>query len=505
MNTNSPTPDNNSTQPSTPIPHSSPVARNSSAVLHEPDPEPWSEPVDGGQLLDDLATLISRFVVLPKFAPETLAAWVLHTYAFHLREVSTYLGIESDEKRCGKTTLLSVLLELVSRPVVAANISPPALFRAIEEAHPTLLIDETDTFLHGNDELRGILNAGYTRKTAYVVRVAPQRSHYEQTRDREGASSSEGSGFRVQESSPPSSARAPRPSTLAPLPPPADHGPLTTDHGTPTTEQRSRPFPPHTRNLTPDTSAPDTSTPDTSSTIPHPPSLSHAPTLPTLSTLHAPSRSRLIRFSCWCPKAMAAIGRLPDTLADRCIIIRIQRKSQDQQCERLRNLDARNLRRRSARFVADHAQAIALANPEIPRFLNDRTADIWEPLFALADLAGGRWPELVREAAVHLTLAAQETSLIGSLFQDLELAFAVHRVDPLFTRDLVPWLNSRPERPWTLERGGRGINAIWLSRQLRPYGAAPKTVRLGETFAKGYWRWQISDAYRRYSARSKAL
>lgn len=68
--------------------------------------------------------------------------------------------------------MLGALSELVSRPIVAANISSPAFFRVIEEIQPTLLIDEADTFLCGNDELRGILNSGYTRKTAYVVRVA---------------------------------------------------------------------------------------------------------------------------------------------------------------------------------------------------------------------------------------------------------------------------------------------------------------------------------------------
>ena len=82
------------------------------------------------------------------------------------------MGVESPEKRCGKTTLLSVLSELVSRPVVAANISSPAFFRVIEEARPTWLIDEADTWLQGNEMLRGILNSGYTRKTAFVVRVA---------------------------------------------------------------------------------------------------------------------------------------------------------------------------------------------------------------------------------------------------------------------------------------------------------------------------------------------
>jgi hypothetical protein len=127
--------------------------------------------VDGQMLLNDLESLLQKYVVLPTFAPETLALWVLHTYAFELRDVSTYLGVESPEKRCGKTTLLSVLNRLVNRPVAAANISPSAFFRVIEEMRPTLLIDEADTFLRGNDEIRGILNAGYTRDTAYVVRV----------------------------------------------------------------------------------------------------------------------------------------------------------------------------------------------------------------------------------------------------------------------------------------------------------------------------------------------
>src|SRR5882672_3594567 len=109
---------------------------------------PWPEPVDGNILLQELTRMLSRFVIPPAWAPETLALWTLHTYAFELRDVTAYLGIESPEKRCGKTTLLGVLSELVNRPVVAANISPPAFFRLIEETHPTLLIDEADTFLH---------------------------------------------------------------------------------------------------------------------------------------------------------------------------------------------------------------------------------------------------------------------------------------------------------------------------------------------------------------------
>jgi len=120
--------------------------------------EPWPEPVDGKALLDDLESLIVLYVLLPKWAAEMLALWVLHTYAFKLRQVATYIGIESPEKRCGKTTLLTVLCELVNRPVVASNISSPAFFRVIEETRPTLLIDEGDTFLKRHGELRGILS-----------------------------------------------------------------------------------------------------------------------------------------------------------------------------------------------------------------------------------------------------------------------------------------------------------------------------------------------------------
>src|SRR5207245_793378 len=126
------------------------------------------------------------FVVLPKWAAETLALWILYTFAFHLRDVTTYIGLESPEKRCGKTTLLSLLAELANRAVASSNISPPAFFRVIEDLSPTLLIDEMDTFLKGNDQLQGILNSGYTRKTAFVLRAGST-----------AASSAEGEGIKT--------------------------------------------------------------------------------------------------------------------------------------------------------------------------------------------------------------------------------------------------------------------------------------------------------------------
>src|SRR5580765_7456133 len=96
-----------------------------------------------------------------------------HTYAYQLRDVSVYLGVVSPIRRCGKTTLLSLLLRLVSRPVVSSNVSSSSFFHVIEELKPTLMIDEADRFLKSREDLQGILNAGYTPDTAYVIRMGP--------------------------------------------------------------------------------------------------------------------------------------------------------------------------------------------------------------------------------------------------------------------------------------------------------------------------------------------
>ena len=123
-------------------------------MLKIPVVKPWPEPVDGCVLLDQIAWTLNLFVILPKWAAETLALWILHTYAFQLRDVTAYIGLESPEHRCGKTTLVTLLSRLAHRAVVSSNVSSPALFRVIEEVQPTLFIDEADTFLKGKDELR---------------------------------------------------------------------------------------------------------------------------------------------------------------------------------------------------------------------------------------------------------------------------------------------------------------------------------------------------------------
>jgi hypothetical protein len=377
---------------------------------------------DAPALLDSLVHVLTRFVVLPKHAPEALALWILHTYAFQLRDVSVYIGIESPEKRCGKTTLLTVLNELARNAIAASNISPPAFFRVIEDLSPTLLIDEADTFLNANDTLRGILNAGYKKKTAFVYRAANESSL---SRQSEAAADSPAS--RIIES--------------------------------PTIQQSNNP------------------TTQSSTGIRH--------------------------YSCWCPKAIATIDRLPETLADRCIIIRMHRKATNEECERMRKLDAEPLRRQCAAFIQDHSSEIAAATPELPFQLSDRAADIWEPLLVLADLAGGDWPQRARQAALHLAAAAQQSSPIGSLLLDIYIAFFLAKTDRLLTRDLLDSLNASGERPWRELRHGKGITDRSLSQLLRPYGITSRSIRVGDSVARGYLRHDLNEAFRRYIPRSE--
>ncbi len=138
---------------------------------HLPPIEPWPEAVDGGALLLELVTAIRAHVVMEENAAIAVALWILHAHAHDAAAISAILAIISPQKRCGKTTLLSLLQELTPNPLAASNISASAVFRAVEEWRPTLIVDEADTFLAKHGELRGILNSGHSRRTAFVVRV----------------------------------------------------------------------------------------------------------------------------------------------------------------------------------------------------------------------------------------------------------------------------------------------------------------------------------------------
>jgi hypothetical protein len=135
------------------------------------DPELWPEPVTLADVLAEAVAAIRRHVFIGEHEAVAAALWVAWAYHIQAFDVAPILRVTSPVKRCGKTTLGRALAAMLPRVLSVSSITPAALFRTIEQARPTLLIDEADAFLAGSEELRGLLNAGHTRDTAYVIRT----------------------------------------------------------------------------------------------------------------------------------------------------------------------------------------------------------------------------------------------------------------------------------------------------------------------------------------------
>ena len=150
--------------------------------------------------------------------------------------------------------------------------------------------------------------------------------------------------------------------------------------------------------------------------------------------------------------------------------------------------------------MEDNREKIASWQPAIPEKLNDRAADIWEPLLVLADLAGGEWPARARAAAERLSAREEEQTDIGLLLVCIQGLFQAARQERMFSRGIVQALNWLPDRPWEAERKGKPIDEQWLAKQLRAYGIRPRTVWLNGETAKGYHREDFEDVFGRYAA-----
>jgi len=190
-------------------------------------------------------------------------------------------------------------------------------------------------------------------------------------------------------------------------------------------------------------------------------------------------------------------------------VIRMQRKMADERCERLRKAqsEAAELRSKCARFAADYAREITAATPVMPTELHDRAGDVWEPLVCLGDIAGGEWPERARQAAIGLTMRAQENCPIGNLLMDAFVLITDLKAERLFSRELAARLDRYYQRPWMEGLKGKPVTEAWLAKQLRPYGMRPMTIRIGEKVGRGYESEGFVEALRRYvpSTEAKAM
>ncbi|MFM1816426.1 MAG: hypothetical protein RLZ98_3121 [Pseudomonadota bacterium] len=352
------------------------------------DPDPWREPVQLQELLDEIVSYIRMHVVVTQAQAYTMALWVLAAHAHSAARISPILTIQSPEKRCGKTTLLGVLECLLPRALSTSHITPAAIFRTVEKYHPTLLIDEADTFIHTSTDMWGILNSGHTKHGARVIRLT-------------------GEG-------------------------------------------------------------------------------------------HDPKP-----FSTWCPKVVALIGKLPSTLEDRSIVIRLERKLKTDLVAKFNDgarAKGRELMAKAMRYIQDHEIELTAMEPCEDHDLDDRAADNWELMFKIATLAGDKWIERAKAAATIITASSADAKLSDGerLLADIRKVFDSGGFDEIGSKGLSAKLNSDEQSVWRTQREGRGLSTRGIAQLLRPFGISPRKQRDHNV----YRRADFEEAWERYLTQS---
>ncbi|MDQ0941790.1 DUF3631 domain-containing protein [Streptomyces sp. V1I1] len=216
-------------------------------------------------------------------------------------------------------------------------------------------------------------------------------------------------------------------------------------------------------------------------------------------------------FPSYTAVAVAGLGSLPDTILTRSVIIRMRRRARNEKVEpfraRLHEKEGTALRDRLADWAEQARGWVMGAWPEMPEGVTDRPADVWEPLLAIADAAGGDWPRRAREACVTLVKASQlndKGSLGVRLLTDLRDHVMVG-VDKLPTIAILDRLNSLDDAPWA-DLNGKPLDNRRLSRMLGEYMTADnepiasRNIRTTGGILKGYYSEDLTDAWQRYCA-----
>jgi hypothetical protein len=221
-------------------------------------------------------------------------------------------------------------------------------------------------------------------------------------------------------------------------------------------------------------------------------------------------------FDPFCAKVLCGIGEcLPDTVTDRSLSIELVRQSREEKAERFRRREAQALIETVRAELEAWAQSPGLietlraARPQTPNSIQDRQEEICEPLLAIADMAGGKWPRKARAALVELCEQDEDASLGVKLLADIQSIFDSRGADKLFTIDILHELVEIEDRPWPvwwlddLKHEKSQKPASRLARMLKPYGTKkspikPRTIRIGDESAKGYEVGDFKQAFDRY-------
>lgn len=211
-------------------------------------------------------------------------------------------------------------------------------------------------------------------------------------------------------------------------------------------------------------------------------------------------------FPTFCPKVLSGIGRVWDTVASRSIPVRMSRASKEE-LRRLKRVrgdriaeEFLTMRRKALRWSQDATGELRESDPEVPDGLGARQADVWRPLFAIADYAGGEWPNAVRQSALVLHRGGDEETDDGLLLLS-DVRELLADGDSIPTRRLLEELTQREDRPWSEYRHEKPIAARGIASLLGRFGIKPQTIRCGATTEKGYSREKLAPAFNLYLER----
>lgn len=136
------------------------------------DTEPYQKSVDGATVANEIYQLVTQHIACTDAVAIASTLWIIFTWVVEASHIAPIAWINAPEKRCGKSQLLTLIALMSKRSLPSSNITAAALFRCIEKYNPTLIIDEVDTFVNDNEDLRGVLNAGHSRDNPYIIRCA---------------------------------------------------------------------------------------------------------------------------------------------------------------------------------------------------------------------------------------------------------------------------------------------------------------------------------------------
>nr|WP_127892001.1 DUF3631 domain-containing protein [Streptomyces sp. S10(2018)] len=214
-------------------------------------------------------------------------------------------------------------------------------------------------------------------------------------------------------------------------------------------------------------------------------------------------------FPSYCAVAVAGLGSLPDTIMSRAVVIRMRRRARNEKVEpfraRVHEAEGHKLRDRLATWAEQARASVVDAWPDMPEGVTDRPADVWEPLLAIADAAGGHWPIRAREACVTL-VAASKVNDRGSLGVRLLTDLRDHvmaGIDRLPTVAILDRLNALDDAPWA-DLHGKPLDNRRLGRMLAEYMTADnepiasRNIKTAGSVLKGYYAADLWDAWARY-------